>query len=242
MRKRLAVPLLILVSACLVAADWQEIQTRAEQSVWASSSLCEELRGRRVCYPPEHVFDGDPGTCWVEAAEGDGAGEWILFTVNRPFEGLRLVNGFARSPGLYDSNGRAREVGLSFVVAFTAPGLVTELDYHLYFATTLKRAAIGVDDTSEPQLLEFAISQEEHDELVWEALGRFSADHPQFVKEILKDLGLDQGMAEEELKQHRNDVFAAFGMSCVRIEILEVYAGARFADTCLSELSPLFLP
>lgn len=231
---------LLILPVGLAASDWQELSTKLEQSVWASSVFCEQIRGQEVCYTPGQLFDGDPGTCWVEAAPGGGTGEWVLFTVNRPVEGLRLTNGFARSPALFQNNNRIKRLRLSFVVGFTAPGLVTELDYYLYFLTDLKAAEAELQDTPEPQPADFSITYEEHRQLVWEALDRFSDDHPFFMREIEKDLGLEPDLDKEQLKQEQDLIFEAFGMSCLRLEILEVYAGERYDDTCLSEIETKF--
>jgi len=236
----LMLAILLILPVGLAASDWQELSTKLEQSVWASSVFCEEIRGQEVCYTPEQLFDGDPGTCWVEAAPGGGTGEWVLFAVNQPVEGLRLTNGFARSPTLFQSNNRLKRVKLSFVVGFTAPGLVTELDYYLYFLTDLKEVEVQLQDTPEPQSVEFSITYEEHSQLVWEALDRFSDSYPFFMREIEKDLGLEPNMSKEQLTKEQDLIFEAFGMSCLRLEILEVYAGERFDDTCLSEIETLF--
>jgi hypothetical protein len=236
----LTVPIVLILPAGLGASDWQELSTKLEQSVWASSVFCEQIRGQEVCYTPEQLFDGDPGTCWVEAAPGGGAGEWVLFTVNRPVEGLRLTNGFARSPNLFRYNNRIKRLRLSLVVGFTAPGLVTELDYYLYFLTDLKEAEAELQDALEPQPVEFSVSYEEHRQLVWEALDRFYDSSPMFMREIEKDLGLEPNLDKEQLKLEQDLVFEVFGMSCLRLEILEVYAGERYDDTCLSEVEVQF--
>jgi hypothetical protein len=239
MKKHL-LTLLLLVPICLAAADWRELSTKLEESVWASSTYCEQIRGKRVCYPPEQLFDGDPGTCWVEAAAGDGIGEWVMFVVNRPVQALQLVNGFARSPALYRNNNRIKSLKLSFVVGFTAPGLVSELDYYLYFLTDLKQVELVLEDTLEPQPLDFPISYEEHEKLVWDALQEFYDAYPFFMREIEKDLGVGPNIGKEQLRQLQEEIFAAFGMSCLRLEILEVYPGTRYQDTCLSEISTIF--
>lgn len=246
MRKNLLMPLTILLLTLLIvpvglgASDWGELSTKLEQSVWASSTFCEEIRGKQVCYTPEQLFDGDPGTCWVEAAAGDGIGEWVMFAVNRPVEGLRMTNGFARSPALFQSNNRIRRLRLSFVVGFTAPGLVTELDYYLFFTTELKEAEVQLRDTLEPQPVEFSVSWEEHQELVWEALQRFYDTYPLFIRKIAEDLGMEPEIGKEQLKQNQDLIFEVFGMSCLRLEILEVFPGDRYDDTCLSEVGIQF--
>jgi hypothetical protein len=231
---------LLILPVGLAASDWQELSTKLEQSVWASSVFCEEIRGKQVCYTPERLFDGDSGTCWVEAGPGGGIGEWILFVINRPVEGLRMTNGFARSPELYQSNNRLKTVRLSFVVGFTAPGLVTELDYYLYFLTDLKETEVQLQDTMAPQPVDFSIAYQEHRQMVWEALDRFYDSYPFFMREIEKDLGLEPNIGKEQLKQQQDLIFEAFGMSCLRLEILEVYPGERYDDTCLSEIEVLF--
>jgi len=236
----LTVPIGLIPPAGLGASDWQELSTKLEQSAWASSVFCEQIRGEEVCYAPEQLFDGDPGTCWVEAAPGGGIGEWVLFVVNGPVEGLRLTNGFARSPDLYRYNNRIKQLRLSLVVGFTAPGLVTELDYYLYFLTDLREAKAELQDTLEPQPVEFSISYEEHRQLVWEALERFYDSYPMFMREIEKDLGLEPNLDKEQLKLEQDLVFEVFGMSCLRLEILEVYPGERYDDTCLSEIETKF--
>jgi hypothetical protein len=236
----LTLPILLILPVGLAASDWQELSTKLEQSVWASSVFCEEIREQEVCYTPEQLFDGDPGTCWVEAAPGGGAGEWVLFVVNRPVEGLRLTNGFARSTTLFQNNNRLKRVKLSFVVGFTAPGLVTELDYYLYFLTDLKEAEVELLDSPEPQPVDFSISYKEHKQLVGEALDRFYDSYPFFMREIEEDLGLEPNPGKEQLKQQQDLIFEVFGMSCLRLEILEVYAGKRYDDTCLSEIETLF--
>ena len=236
----LTLPILLILPAGLGASDWQELSTKLEQSVWASSTFCEEIRGQEVCYTPEQLFDGDPGTCWVEAVPGGGIGEWVLFVVNRPVEGLQLTNGFARSPTLYQNNNRIKRLRLSLVVGFTAPGLVTELDYYLYFLTELMIEEVQLQDTPEPQPIDFSVSYEEHRQLVWEALDRFYDSYPFFMREIEKDLVLECNIGKEQLKLEQDLIFEAFGMSCLRLEILEIYSGERYDDTCLSEIETLF--
>jgi len=234
--KKIVLLILMLVSVVLSAADWQELSTKLEQSVWASSTFCEQIRGKQICYPPEQLFDDDPGTCWVEAAPGDGVGQWILFAVNRPVRKLSLINGFARSPVLYENNSRIKRARLSFMVGFTAPGLVTELDYYQYFLSDMKHVELDVQDTADAQALGFTVDYEEHERLTEQALKQFAAAYPFFMREIEKDLGFEAEMDPEQLARNRDLIFEVFGISCLRLEILEVYAGQRCEDTCVSEI------
>ena len=97
----------------------------------------------------------------MEAAPGGGIGEWVLFAVNWPVQELRLVNGFARSPALFQNNNCIKRLRLSFVVGFPVPGLVTELDYYLYFLSEMKQEEVQIEDTIELQTVDFSVSNEE---------------------------------------------------------------------------------
>ena len=50
--ERLLLLVLLILPIGLAASDWRELPTKLEQSVWASSTYCEEIRGKQVCYPP----------------------------------------------------------------------------------------------------------------------------------------------------------------------------------------------
>jgi hypothetical protein len=77
-----------------------------------------ELRQRRfrvratssldASHAAEHAADGDRATAWCEGVPGDGVGQTLTLTLDRPRPVTRigLVNGLARSRELYDKNGR----------------------------------------------------------------------------------------------------------------------------------------
>jgi len=233
---RLLSSVALLLAAVGLAAQWQEIETKLDTSVWASSTLCEQVAGKTVCYEPGNLFDTDPGTCWVEGAEGDGIGESVTFVVNEPVESLTLVNGFARSPSLFEKNNRVKRVSISFLAAYTAPGLVTELDYYLYFAREHVGPEIELEDTPEPQSFEILISSEQQEQFLWQTFIAFAGEHPDFAVHIKEDLCLSEDATVRELENYRDEIFAAFGMSCLKLEIREVYRGSRYRDTCISEI------
>ncbi len=128
---------------------------------------------------------------------------------------------------------------LTFIVAFTAPELVTELDYYLYLAQELESAEQELENTPAAQLIEFALNPEEHDDKVGMVLERFKHEHSFLFNKILEDLGLKEDLSGEQLKRFQDDIFAAYGMSCIRLEILEVYRGNKYNDTCITEINTL---
>ncbi len=216
---------------------------KLEDSVWASSEFEEILGGRRIRYPASNLFDGSEQTCWAEAAHGDGIGESVTFITNRPVAQITLVNGFARHADLYNRNGRVKRLGVYLIAAFTAPGLVSETDYHLYFARSTKaKASITLEDTPEPQTFDFPMSSEEQESFLQVSLEQFFEQYPDFAGKIEEELGYKNA---EELYGRRlaaffRDVKEAFSILCVKVEIEAVYRGSEFQETCLTGIEAQF--
>jgi hypothetical protein len=122
-------------------------------------------------YGPSSLFDKSKSTAWVEGNSGDGRGEWIVLSWprERRLAGLRIINGYAKSTRLFDSNGRVTRARLSFSDGRT-------LDVSLRDTADEQRVAI------EPSISTY-----------W-----------------------------------------------VRIELLEVMRGSRYADTAITEVAPEF--
>jgi len=246
-RRRLFVIVPVLL-CCFVfgvgAVDrWEEIVLEPGESVWASSELEETVGGVRVRYTAENVFDGKRSTCWVEAAEGSGEGESLTFVVNRPVARIGMRNGFAKNGTLFRINNRVRGVGVSLIAAFTAPGLVTELDYSLYFGAVWKaRRPIYVEDTPLLQYFDFPFSGQEQDRFLRTSLESFIEDHPPFAGSMAKELGYGgvPGKDEDAYESFLSDTLAAYSLLCVRLEIEQVYRGSRYDDTCIAELDVEF--
>lgn len=75
----------------------------------ASSVLAPEPG---VTYGVGNTLDGNRDTAWNDGAPGSGAGEMLTYRFASPVQltGIRLVNGFAASPELFQQNARIRAV------------------------------------------------------------------------------------------------------------------------------------
>jgi hypothetical protein len=67
-------------------------------------------------YGVQNLFSNDKSTAWVEGKAGPGIGEWILldFDGARPVLGLKISNGYQKSPEIFARNGRVRKFRLRF--------------------------------------------------------------------------------------------------------------------------------
>lgn len=234
MKNTLLICLFFLITASL-HSQWIEFSARYDQSIWASSSLSETLGGELHTYGPEFLLDGDPATSWVEGASDEGIGEELIILSNKAIKRLDLNNGFSRSDSLYEKNNRLKIIDLSLLIGFTAPGMVSENDYYLYF---LKEHPISTDlyveDHPDTQSFDISLSTEEQLELCREILQSFSSENPYFLKMMLEETGL----SKEEYLSDINLLLMIeiYGFYALQITIKDVYKGSRYNDSCLSEI------
>jgi hypothetical protein len=217
-------------------SQWIEFSAQSGQSLWASSSLSETLGGELHTYGPEFLFDSDLATSWVEGASDEGIGEELIILTDKAIKRVSLNNGFSRSASLYAKNNRLKKIDLSLLIGFTAPGMVSENDYYLYF---LKEHAISsdlyVEDRPDTQSFDISLSTEEQLGLYREILQSFSSENPFFLKMMLEETGL----SKEEYLSDMNLMLMIelYGFYALQITIKDVYKGSRYNDSCLSEIS-----
>lgn len=83
---------------------------RERITVTATSALAPD---GGITYDPENMVDDDLSTAWNSDNSGsDGRGERLTFRFAEPvdLEAVQFVNGYAKSPDLYDKNHRVREL------------------------------------------------------------------------------------------------------------------------------------
>ena len=236
--KKLITSLIILFAAaaafCL-PGEWQELNIGPGESVWADSSLKETLKGKELIYGPEALFDEDRTTPWVEGAEGDGAGEGVTILTQRKVTGISIVNGFAQSERLFLRNNRLKDFSISFIAGLTAPGLVSENDYQLYFVRERNYPAVfQVDDNMTRQYVSLYETEELQSRLFRETLSLFAQDYPDLYAMILDDLGIS---ATDEISYFESIlIMEVYGFFAARVTIDSVYSGTHYNDTCISEI------
>lgn len=230
---------LILMSAAVVGfslpGEWQELNIAPGESVWADTSLKETLRGEDVVYGPEALFDGDVATPWVEGAEGAGAGEGVTALTGMKVTGMSIVNGFALSERLFLRNNRLKDFSISFAAGLTAPGLVSENDYQLYFIRErVYPAVFEIEDNMDRQHFSLYETEELQSQLYEETLDLFAENYPDLFGMILDDLGISP---EGEMSAcDRSLIMEIYGFFALRITIGSVYSGTHYDDTCISEV------
>ncbi len=233
--KNIIFTVFVLFSISSVWGEWQELEIKSGDSVWASSVLTDTLKGKKVDYPPENLFDNDLSTAWVEGVKNYGRGESVLIMTNKTVSSFSMVNGFAKSDRLYSRNSRVKEFKVSFVCGLNAPGLVTENDYYLYFSKeTMLKESVSVKDTMEKQIFPLYDTEAYQDELIISMLKSFANDYPDFFKMILTELGIE--LEDYTALPNMLLIMEMYGFTGLKLTISDVYPGSRYEDTCISEL------
>lgn len=87
-------------------------------NVSASSSLASAVSssGKQYTYTPDNLIDGDLTTCWSEGQWGDGVGEYVRFSSDKPQEvrGMNFYNGSEETEYWFNMNSRVTEISIEF--------------------------------------------------------------------------------------------------------------------------------
>ncbi len=216
--------------------QWKELNLKSDMSMWASSELVETYKKGKKVYSVKYLFDNKINTCWAEGKDGNGIGETITIVVNKWINRIGIVNGLAKNKKIFTKNNRVRKVGVSLFIAFTAPGLVSELDYYLYFMKSSKKISISLKDSRKLQFHDLPFSINEQKKFKNQVLNEFIKNKPNFFKEIERKLGSRKNKNGHELVEYNNNLFSAYSIYGIVLEIKDVYQGARYKDTCISEV------
>ncbi|WP_428647474.1 NADase-type glycan-binding domain-containing protein [Roseibium sp.] len=79
---------------------------------YCASSVLDPQFGNR--YGPSNLYDGNYSTAWVEGVSGNGTGQKVLVSFDRPrrLAGFDIVNGYAKNRDIYRKNARLRSATL----------------------------------------------------------------------------------------------------------------------------------
>lgn len=109
----------------LIQARWIIVDEAKEENMcsqgddWVAVRASSTLYTKNTSYgtyAARNAWDKDPKTAWIEGKNDDGVGEWIDFSFyqSRVIQGIQIINGYAKSEGLYQANNRVKRVHLSF--------------------------------------------------------------------------------------------------------------------------------
>ncbi|TDX44496.1 NADase-type glycan-binding domain-containing protein [Orenia marismortui] len=109
----LILSILIIIINGLVFAEALYPTMTLVRDIESSSYLISKGQPK-LAYHPINLIDEDPKTAWIEGVEGDGIGEYLTFYFLRAIdiEGMKILNGYAKSNKLFEVNNRIKALEL----------------------------------------------------------------------------------------------------------------------------------
>jgi len=160
-------------------------------------------------YDVRKLFDRNFSTCWAEGGKGFGRGDWVMFGLLE--QTLWIYNGMWRSKALFYANNRVKKMKISF--------------YQVY-----KRLSRSYDPVSRQYKTKTTFFKNVY--LMSETV--VELPDGMYPIEIYKEYG--------RLRFEVTKPIGATGFSPLsfrplcRLEILDVYPGTKYNDTCVTEI------
>jgi len=162
-----------------------------------------------VKYGMQNLFDGNFQTAWVEGAKGQGIGEAVFIAIPYNYKILNIFGGFGKSMALYKNNSRPKRIKLTCFAGISPEGHVTEIAEGYLSRKFPEEYFLDLEDKFAVQSFPFPFSGKE-----------------------LKDF--QDNYVEDYKKTSSTPI--AYSKTILKIEIADVYKGAKYEDTCISEL------
>ncbi|MEA1898648.1 MAG: hypothetical protein U9N53_13390 [Bacteroidota bacterium] len=206
---------------------WEKMFLYDAMGIWNESSELEDPKAENneigkycACW----LFDKDLTTAWVEGVKGDGIEEYVLLGNEKTLpDKIHINNGYQKSESVYLKNGRPKALKLSLYVAYYLPADFTELGGNFYCLPYSDSILIELKDEMGTQVIELLFDKQEIDSL--KKLGDLSFNNE--FGEII---------AERLNSNSDNDWYEEFYGFIIKLEIIDVYKGSRWDDTCISDI------
>jgi len=174
-------------------------------------------------YGTHNLLDKNPSTAWVEGVEGDGIGETVTIEAGETLkEAIIFRNGYQKSQGTFEGNSRVKRMRVTLYIGFMIPGDVTELYAYFSVIPFAEPVEIALEDRWGIQQVAMPFDRKAAAEFKEKQHAVFLREAATTIEEMLANSeGFD---AEPKFR---------YFLKC---EILEVYKGSKYEDTCISDI------
>ncbi|MBN1897784.1 MAG: hypothetical protein JW827_03320 [Spirochaetes bacterium] len=163
-------------------------------------------------YGAHNLFDKNSSTAWVEGTEDEGKGQSVYLAIKEGVKNINIVNGYARSKDIFEKNNRVKVLRLSLYLGIERSGHATETQVLFDIYKYNEERNLLLKDTMDVQKIPFPFD--------WNKLKLFK-------DEIKKAKGSDKGSQAPDSINTRY---------ILRFQIKDIYKGAQYNDTCLSDI------
>ncbi|HDP55305.1 MAG TPA: hypothetical protein ENN24_06480 [Bacteroidetes bacterium] len=208
--------ILLLTTICkvLVAQDWAELSMYYSNGVFvkASSELPDPNRTDTWInerYGVLNLVDGNYATAWVEGVEGIGVGEVVYISASEKSNTLNIHAGFGKTSDLYQKNSRVKKLALTYFIGVNPSGFVTEIATVFFAKPVSEQFFIELKDVDSLQTFALPLNSNQLLSLKDEVKRKYLAQFDEPIYQLAVIL---------------------------KLEIVEVYKGTKYNDTCISEI------
>ena len=218
MKKIGIVLLLMALSGIMLHADMVDFsEITLTNPGYGASSVLKEKNKPDDYYGPGKAFDGDSATSWCEGRNGDGIGEYITLTMDPvKIYGLAVLNGFGKVRHLYYQNNRVKDFRLTLYPVSGKEKVITGT----FGKDLCGRELAGGKLTIEEFCSDYSEEYQSYDKCL--ALKKDEC--------IMNDY--DRGGQRILLKKPMT-------VKKIRLDILSVYKGKKYSDTCIAGIMVL---
>lgn len=183
----------------------------------ASSTLVEKDKPAGY-YAADKAFDGSAGTAWCEGKSDDGIGEYIYSEFDPvKVDGITMLNGIGPYRHIYLKNNRVKDFRLTLYSPDGKTKTITEKCNDNACGQALAGGKLTPEEFCQEQTPDYAKNKKNYEKCVAEKndeclIHEYDGGGQVFL--------LDAPMVVKKLK----------------LEILSVYKGSKYSDTCISEI------
>jgi len=232
MKKKIVFILLLVVSLCVQGAVSRHRYGKIQKRIVIKPGKPRIIKGKladtiwqlahsKEIYLPQSsslhpkkynalkIFDRNFSTCWAEGSKGFGKGDWVIFNSIAVFW---IYNGMWRSKALFYANNRVKKMKISFYAIYARNYTSYDLNLKAETTRTVFTNVYLVSDT-----------------VVNLPDGMYPIEIYAEDEPTPFEISPDNTKLPDEKQANDADYFC-------RLEILDVYRGTKYNDTCISEI------
>jgi len=206
--------ILLMIPAGSIFAQWETVFFTEAGGTYAVSSELEKPGNPMDIgpYSPVNLFDNDPETSWVEGEDGPGIGSYVLIGMDNSLQQFLLLdNGYQKSRSLFLKNNRVKDFRISVYAGYTSDLRSGQFGFEADILLLAGPELLTLNDEMGRQRFEMPFDHGEIETLRESAFARYKKEHPE-----------ESGIRD---------------FLVLKFEIISVYEGSRWDDTCIAGIS-----
>ena len=210
--------LILTIFAIPLFGQWETYSFVEAGGIYSASSELEKPSSPMDIgkYSPKNLLDNSLKTSWVEGEKGSGIGSFVLLGMGKALKQFFVVyNGYEQSENLFLKNNRVKELKVTLYEGFTDDSKANQFGFDADAMQYQKTKTILLEDRMGMQVFPIPFDRNKVKDFVEEARRNYLAG-------TKNDSTVKTGTLQSFL--------------FVKYEIISVYKGSKWDDTCIAEI------